>query len=54
MVTLDEYLEIQALAKQGLTKTQIVQQMGLDRHTIAKLFEGNGWTTLGTKAAGQA
>ena len=36
MVTLDEYLEIQELAKRGLSKTEIAQRLGLDRHTVAK------------------
>jgi len=36
MVILDEYLEIQQLAKQGLSKTEIAQLLGRDQHTVDK------------------
>ncbi len=39
MVTLDEYLEIQELAKQGLSKTEIARRLGRDRHTVAKYLK---------------
>jgi len=34
MVTLDEYLEIQELAKQGLSKTEIARRLDLAAHIL--------------------
>lgn len=36
MVTLDEYLEIQELASQGLSRMEIARRLGLDRKTVCK------------------
>ncbi len=36
MVTLDEYLGIQELARQGLSRSEIARQLGLDRKTVGK------------------
>ncbi len=43
MITLDEYLEIQQLARQGLSKLGIARRLGVDRKTVRKyLGEGGG------------
>jgi len=34
MITLDEYLEIQQLARQGLSKSEIARRLGIDRKTV--------------------
>ena len=39
MVTLDEYLEIKELAKQGFSKTDIARRLGHDRQ-ILKSHDG--------------
>ena len=36
MITLDEYLEIQQLARQGLSKSEIARRLGIDRKTVRK------------------
>lgn len=38
---MDEYLEIQKLAKQGMSKTEIARRLGLDRHTVAMSTSDN-------------
>jgi transposase len=39
MITLDEYLEIQELVRQGLPKTEIARRLGLDRKTVRKYLK---------------
>jgi transposase len=39
MVTLDEYLEIQELARQGMSKAEIAVRLGLDRKTVRKYLK---------------
>ena len=39
MVTLDEYLEIQRMASQGVSKTEIGRRLGLHRQTVAKYLK---------------
>lgn len=39
MIGLDEYLEIQRLARQGLSRTEIAQAMELDRKTVRKYLK---------------
>jgi len=39
MVTLDEYLEIQTLIRQGLSRKEIARRTGLDRKTIRKYLK---------------
>lgn len=34
MKTLDEYLEIQQLARQGISKSEIARRLGMDRKTV--------------------
>jgi transcriptional regulator with XRE-family HTH domain len=36
MITLDDYLEIQQLFHQGLSRSEIARRMGLDRKTVRK------------------
>jgi len=36
MITLDEYLEVQELARQGLSKKEIAHRVGLDRKTVRR------------------
>jgi transposase len=36
MITLDEYLEIEQLAQQGISKLEIVHRLGIDRKTVRK------------------
>jgi transposase len=40
MLTLDQYLEVQELARQGVSKTEISQRLGVDRKTVRKYLEG--------------
>ena len=36
MITLDEYLEIEQLARQGISKQEIAHRLGVDRKTVHK------------------
>jgi DNA-binding CsgD family transcriptional regulator len=36
MITLDEYLEIEQLARQGISKLEIAHRLGIDRKTVRK------------------
>jgi len=39
MVNLDQYIEIQELARLGMSKTEIGHRVGVDRHTVAKYLK---------------
>ena len=40
---MDEYLEIQQLARQGLSKSKIARRLGVDRKTVRKYIgKANG------------
>ena len=47
MVTLDEYLEIQELARQGLSKAEIALRLGLDRKTVRKYLKAMAGPPVG-------
>lgn len=40
MISLDKYLEIRELAKQGVTQVEIAQRLGVHRETVAKYLKG--------------
>ena len=47
MLTLDQYLEIQELARQGLSKTEIARRVGLDRKTVRKYLKAMAGPPIG-------
>lgn len=49
MVTLDEYLEIQELARKGLSKSVIAKKLGLNRHTVEKYLKTTSGPPLGQR-----
>jgi transposase len=49
MITLDEYLEIEQLAKQGLSKSEIGRRLGIDRKTVRKYLMETGGLPLAQK-----
>jgi len=49
MKTLDEYLEIQQLARQGLSKSEIARQLGMDRKTVRRYLSEMGGPPLSQK-----
>ena len=53
MITLDEYLEIQELAQQGLSKSEIARRLGMDRKTVRKYLREMGGPPLSQKRATQ-
>ena len=42
MVTLDEYIEIQQLVRQGLRKLEIAHRLGIDIKTVRKYLSKTG------------
>jgi len=42
MITLDGYLEIGELAKQGIPQLEVAQRTGLHREMVAKYMKGSG------------
>ena len=46
MVTLDEYLNIFELARQGLSRTEIASRLGLDRKTVRKYLKSEAGPPL--------
>ncbi len=47
MITLDEYLEIQQLARQGLSKAEIARRLGVDRKTAHKYLKAASGPPVG-------
>jgi len=46
MITLDEYLEIKQLARQGISKSEIARRLGIDRKTVRKYLSETGGPPL--------
>lgn len=39
MVNLDQFIEIQELARLGMSRAEIARRVGVDRHTVAKYLK---------------